>query len=36
MPVDEGWHEAYAKGKVSTDYYWNLAKKLYKGIGLNN
>lgn len=36
MPVDEGWHEAYAKGKVSTDYYWNLAKKLYKGIGLYN
>jgi len=25
MPVAEGWHEAYAKGKVSTDYYWNLA-----------
>ena len=35
MPVDEGWHEAYAEGKVSTDYYWNLAYKLYKGIGLN-
>ena len=35
MPVAEGWHEAYAEGKVSTDYYWNLAYKLYKGIGLN-
>ena len=29
MPVPEGWHEAYGKGKVNTDYYWNLAKKRY-------
>lgn len=36
MPVDEGWHEAYAEGKVSTDYYWNLAKKIYKSIGLSD
>lgn len=35
MPVAEGWHEAYAEGRVGTDYYWNLAYKLYKGIGLN-
>jgi len=36
MPVPQGWHEAYAKGEVSTDYYWNLAKKLYKHLSLNN
>lgn len=30
MPVPEGWHESYAKGKVSTEYYWNLARKVYK------
>jgi len=30
MPVPEGWHEAYAKGKVNTNYYWKMAKKLYK------
>jgi len=29
IPVREGWHEDYAKGKVSTKPYWNLAKKLY-------
>ncbi len=23
MPVPEGWHDAYAKGKVKTDRYWN-------------
>jgi len=34
MPVPEGWHEAYGKGKVNTDYYWNLAKKCYQGIWL--
>jgi len=36
MPVPEGWHEAYAHSKVTTDYYWNLAKKLYKNTGLND
>jgi len=30
MPVPEGWHESYTKGDVSTDHYWDLAKKLYK------
>ena len=30
MHVPEGWHEAYAEGKVNTDYYWNLAKKCYQ------
>ena len=29
MPVPEGWHEAYAQGKVTTDYYREMAKKLY-------
>lgn len=32
MPVPEGWHELYAKGQVRTDDYWDLAKKLYKGV----
>ncbi len=36
MPVSKGWHEAYAKGEVSTDRYWNLAKKLYKHLRLND
>lgn len=36
MPVSGGWHEAYARGEVKTDYYWNLAIKLYKGMKLNN
>jgi predicted metallo-beta-lactamase superfamily hydrolase len=35
MPVPEGWHEAYGKGKVNTDYYWNLAKELYNNIVLD-
>jgi len=26
MRVPEGWHEAYALGKVTTDSYWNLAQ----------
>ncbi|MBA7716410.1 hypothetical protein ES703_125483 [subsurface metagenome] len=30
IPVPEGWHEDYAKGKASTNPYWNLAKKLYR------
>jgi len=34
MPVPEGWHEAYGKGNVNTDYYWNLAKKQYNSIEL--
>lgn len=29
MSVPEGWHEAYTKGKVTTDYYREMAKKLY-------
>jgi len=36
MPVPERWHEAYAEGEVNTDYYWNLAKKLYKHLSLND
>lgn len=36
MPVAEGWHEAYATGKVNTDYYWDLGNKLYKSLGLND
>lgn len=36
MHVPEDWHEAYGLGKVSTDYYWNLAQKLYKKRGLNH
>ena len=32
MPVPEGWHEAYGKGNVNTDYYLNLAKKQYNSI----
>jgi len=36
MPVPEGWHEAYAKGEVNIDHYWDLAKKLYKHLRLNN
>lgn len=35
MPVPAGWHKAYAKGKVTTDDYWNLAKELYKSIPIN-
>jgi len=34
MPVPVGWHNDYAKGKVNTDHYWNLAKKLYKNLRL--
>lgn len=29
MPVPDGWHEAYAKGKVHTDRYWSSAQRLY-------
>jgi len=36
MPVPQGWHEAYAKGEVNTDHYWNLAKKLYKHLRFND
>jgi len=28
MRVPEDWHEAYALGKVTTDYYWNLANRV--------
>ncbi len=35
MPVPEGWHEDYSKGKVNTDYYWNLAKKRYNIMGFD-
>lgn len=31
MPVPEGWHEAYAKGKVTPEDYWNLGKNFMKG-----
>jgi predicted metallo-beta-lactamase superfamily hydrolase len=34
MKVPETWHKDYAKGKVSTEYYWDLAKGLYKSIQL--
>jgi len=30
MPVPAGWHEAYARGRVTTDHYWEQAKKIYK------
>ncbi len=36
LPVPEGWHEAYAEGKVNTDDYWNLGKKLYKSVNLKD
>ena len=36
MPVPVRWHDDYAKGKVNTDHYWNLAKKLYKNMKLND
>ncbi|CAD6491802.1 MAG: hypothetical protein FFODKBPE_00217 [Candidatus Argoarchaeum ethanivorans] len=36
MPVPAGWHEAYAKGKVDTDRYWNLAKRIYKSTRLDD
>ena len=36
MPVPTGWHENYAEGKVNTEHYWDLAKKLYKSLRLND
>lgn len=36
MPVPAGWHEAYGKGKVGTDRYWNLAKRIYKSMRLDD
>ena len=36
MPVPEGWHEAYAHGKVKTDYYWNRTKEQYKNLELSS
>ena len=30
MPVPKKWHEMYAEGKTETDYYWKLAKGIYK------
>ena len=30
MPVPEDWHEMYAQGKINTDKYWRMAKKLYE------
>ena len=36
MPVPAGWHEAYAKCKVGTDRYWNLAKRIYKSMRLDD
>lgn len=35
MPVPAGWHKAYAEGKVTTDYYFNRAKELYRNITIN-
>jgi len=29
MPVREGWHKDYARGRVNTESYWNKASKLY-------
>jgi len=34
MPVPNGWHKDYVKGKVSTNDYWELGKKLYKNLRL--
>lgn len=34
MPVPVRWHNDYAKGKINTDHYWNLAKNLYKNLRL--
>ena len=36
MPVPAGWHEAYGKGRVSTDRYWNMAKRIYKSMRLDD
>ena len=36
MPVPAGWHDAYGEGKVSTDHYWNLAKRIYKSMKLGD
>jgi len=36
MPVPAGWHEAYGEGRVSTDHYWNLAKRIYKSMKLDD
>jgi predicted metallo-beta-lactamase superfamily hydrolase len=36
LPVPEGWHEAYARGIVDTNDYWNLGKKLYKSMKLKD
>jgi len=34
MPVPASWHEDYGKGMVSTDRYWNMAKRIYKSMRL--
>lgn len=34
MKVPETWHKDYAKGKTSTEKYWNTAKGLYKSLQL--
>jgi len=36
IPVPAGWHEAYAEGKVGTDRYWNMAKRIYKSMRLDD
>lgn len=36
MPVPAGWHKSYAEGKVGTDHYWNLAKRIYKSMRLDD
>ncbi len=35
MPVPDGWHKDYAKGKENTDKYWDLAKGLYNSVRLS-
>jgi len=34
MPVPKDWHQSYTRGTVTTDYYWNLAKKHYNCLWL--
>jgi predicted metallo-beta-lactamase superfamily hydrolase len=36
MPVPASWHEAYSDGKVSTDHYWNLGKRIYRSMRLDD
>jgi len=36
MGVPKDWHDSYARGRVHTDHYWNLARELYAKRGLNH